>query len=108
MLLLQVSSKVLHNFPCEDPRWYVLDFHHIDNNKEHNLGDLSCGKYSKKKILEEFSKCIPLCSNCHRELHYLEKNAAVAQSGERNTVTVEVVGSKPISCAIISDGSNPS
>lgn len=29
------------------------------------------------------------------------KNAAVAQSGERHSVTVEVVGSKPISCAII-------
>ena len=28
------------------------------------------------------------------------KNAAVAQSGERHSVTVEVVGSKPISCAI--------
>lgn len=58
---------------CDDPRWYVIDFHHTDDNKEHNIGDLSCGKYSKKKILEELSKCIPLCSNCHRELHHLEK-----------------------------------
>lgn len=58
---------------CDDPRWYVLDFHHVDDNKEHNIGDISCGKYSKKKILEELAKCIPLCANCHRELHHLEK-----------------------------------
>lgn len=28
---------------------------------------------SLSKTLEEIEKCIPLCANCHREFHYLEK-----------------------------------
>lgn len=63
---------------CNDSRWYVLDFHHINDDKEHNIADMSTGKYSKKKIVEELSKCISLCANCHRELHYLEKIGSVA------------------------------
>lgn len=60
---------------CKDSRWYVLDFHHIDDNKEHNLGDITSGRYGKTKILNELKKCVPLCANCHREHHYLEKMA---------------------------------
>ncbi len=60
---------------CNDSRWYVLDFHHTNNDKEYNIADLTNGKYSKKKIIEEISKCIPLCANCHREHHHLEKLA---------------------------------
>jgi predicted HNH restriction endonuclease len=26
-----------------------------------------------KITTEELKKCIPICSNCHREFHYLEK-----------------------------------
>ena len=25
------------------------------------------------KLKEELKKCIPICSNCHREFHYQEK-----------------------------------
>ena len=63
---------------CDDSRWYVIDFHHVNDDKEHNIADLSNGKYSKQKIVEELAKCIPLCSNCHRELHYFEKLGSVA------------------------------
>lgn len=58
---------------CGDPRFYVIDFHHISTEtKKYTIG--SQGHYSSwKSTKEEISKCIRLCANCHRELHYLEK-----------------------------------
>jgi hypothetical protein len=58
---------------CEEKRFYVIDFHHIDpNTKKHTLGNQ--GMFgSWKATKEEIKKCIRLCANCHRELHYLER-----------------------------------
>ena len=73
---------------CGDKRHYVLDLHHVDNRRE---GDkyrllsriISSGTLSfetrKKKILEEAENCIIVCSNCHREIHFLEKENKNAQ-----------------------------
>lgn len=56
---------------CGDERKYVLDFHHIDDaSKEYDVGHMS--SYTWEKVELEISKCIILCSNCHRELHYFE------------------------------------
>lgn len=61
---------------CPEDRYWVLDFHHMDKSeKEFNLSDLKFNG-SKKKILKEIEKCIVLCSNCHRDLHYQEKLTA--------------------------------
>jgi len=54
---------------CKDIRSYVLDFHHLDPSKK----DIAISDGSIKQILAEKDKCILLCSNCHREFHYLEK-----------------------------------
>ena len=57
---------------CGEERYWVLDFHHLNKNeKDFELS----GKYltySKEKLLKELNKCIVLCSNCHRDLHYKE------------------------------------
>jgi 5-methylcytosine-specific restriction endonuclease McrA len=48
----------------------ALEFHHKkDTNK--NFG-ISMQGYSRSwdKIKEEIEKCMLVCSNCHRELHY--------------------------------------
>lgn len=67
---------------CPENRPYVLDLHHINNSREGNKYKLlsriiSSGTYSfekrKEKILKEAEECIILCSNCHREFHYFEK-----------------------------------
>ena len=51
----------------------AMDFHHIDpSQKEFHLG-----KYQNKlndKVRKELDKCVLLCANCHRILHYEEKN----------------------------------
>ena len=56
---------------CGEKRFYVLDFHHIDPSiKDDSINHLRTG--SIEKLQEEINKCIVLCSNCHREFHYLE------------------------------------
>ena len=69
---------------CGDKRWYVLDFHHLnDSDKEYNISYL-VKQGANKKIKEELKKCVILCSNCHRELHHFEREeGSVAQLVER-------------------------
>lgn len=47
----------------------AFDFHHKDSNKENSIS-VMLKWVSKEKILKEAKKCILLCANCHRELHY--------------------------------------
>jgi hypothetical protein len=59
---------------CGDKRFYVIDFHHlIPLKKEFSISDVSM-----KRIKSEKDKCILLCSNCHREFHYLEKTKNIS------------------------------
>ena len=47
----------------------ALEFHHIDpNEKEFHLG--STKTTNLDKLLLEMDKCILVCANCHREIHY--------------------------------------
>lgn len=48
----------------------ALDFHHTDPSKK-DFG-ISSGGYTRsfEKIKDELDKCILVCANCHRELHY--------------------------------------
>ena len=47
----------------------ALEFHHIDpNEKEFHLGNAKTTNLDK--LLLEMDKCILVCANCHRELHY--------------------------------------
>jgi hypothetical protein len=54
----------------EDKR--VLDFHHL-RDKVQSVGSLRVGGYSKERIIAEIEKCILLCANCHRILHWEER-----------------------------------
>lgn len=49
---------------------WVYDFHHVEPGEK----DFKISTYSgsEKKMKEELDKCIMLCSNCHREIHYQE------------------------------------
>lgn len=51
----------------------AFDFHHIDpDEKSFNISGGNLANKSLKKVLAEVSKCLLLCSNCHRKLHAME------------------------------------
>jgi Zn finger protein HypA/HybF involved in hydrogenase expression len=61
---------------CNDGRWYILQFHHLDSeSKEHNISNMT--RYSINRIKNELNKCISLCANCHFEFHYLEHKSNI-------------------------------
>lgn len=67
----EIKSK-LECTSCDEKRYWVLDFHHKDPTKKDGSVGYIAGRFSKKRILEEIEKCVVLCSNCHRDLHYQE------------------------------------
>lgn len=73
---LEIKKKLKCEL-CGENRHWVLDFHHNDPLlKDEAVGFMARRVASKKKILDEISKCTVLCSNCHRDLHYKETHAA--------------------------------
>ena len=52
----------------------ALDFHHTDSQeKEFTLSQVNLSEsFSMEDLRKEANKCIILCANCHRELHYLK------------------------------------
>jgi hypothetical protein len=58
---------------CKEKRHYLLDFHHMDpSTKLFQIGQGEAKGW--EKIKKEIDKCVILCSNCHRDFHYQEKN----------------------------------
>lgn len=47
----------------------VIEFHHV-KDKKYNISRMASRGYCWETILNEIKKCIPLCSNCHRIIHY--------------------------------------
>lgn len=51
----------------------ALDFHHTNPKQK----DFTLSRFSRaawNKLQKELEKCILLCANCHRELHWKENN----------------------------------
>lgn len=49
----------------------VLEFHHPKNkDKEFNIGDAFKNGYGLGRIKKELKKCIIVCANCHKTIHY--------------------------------------
>ena len=71
----------------------VIDFHHVirDKGKQSVNVLISHGRFAAAR--EEIKKCIPLCANCHRILHWDESKAKQAslsiQSPKKETCQTE-------------------
>ena len=58
---------------CKESNPVALDFHHL-SDKKFEISKVSSSRCSFKHIMNEISKCILLCANCHRKEHYREKS----------------------------------
>jgi hypothetical protein len=63
-------KKTLSCEICGEDYYACIDLHHKENEEKTDRISLMIGQgYSKKRMLEEIEKCIPLCANCHRKVH---------------------------------------
>lgn len=63
---------------CGESRIYTLDFHHKDPTiKDETIARMTSNRNKVEDIQKEIEKCIVLCSNCHREFHYLENKEQI-------------------------------
>lgn len=75
-----------------------LDAHHVDPSTK--SFELNGGNtYSRARVIEEASKCVLLCANCHRVVHATKDPLWLAfptsSMAERGPVKAEVEGSSP-------------
>lgn len=69
-LFIEYKSK-LKCTKCDESHISCLDFHHVDPSQKEGL--ITKMIYSRLKLERELKKCIVLCSNCHRKLHWNER-----------------------------------
>lgn len=54
---------------CKENTPICLDFHHLDRKtKDIELSKARSNGWSDNRLLNEISKCVVLCSNCHRKV----------------------------------------
>lgn len=77
---------------CGESEPCCIDFHHLNpSEKEFTIGQHR--SKSKENLLEEISKCVCLCSNCHRKVHmglinledYINNESSPCTTGESVT-----------------------
>ncbi len=74
---LQELKASLSCTKCNEQRHWLLDFHHVDpTQKDFQLSQGE--RYGWEKVQSEIEKCVVLCSNCHRDFHYLEKKDGIS------------------------------
>lgn len=55
---------------CEETDPACLVFHHVSGEKTDTIAALVGDEYPKEKIRTEIEKCVLLCGNCHRKIHF--------------------------------------
>lgn len=50
----------------------ALEFHHVESNNKKEKPAYVIMRWSWERAKKELDKCILVCANCHREIHYKE------------------------------------
>lgn len=54
---------------CGEKRYWTLDFHHTQPKKM-SIPEMARTKCTIEELQKEIDKCIIVCANCHRDIHY--------------------------------------
>ena len=68
--------------------YYQMDFHHVSGVKVNKVSAMV--SESSEKLLEEISKCIILCKNCHATRHHIKAQQGLITRKEDPDERVEV------------------
>jgi len=68
----KASQKCSH---CGASHPAIIDFHHVIRDKTKRAVNKLAADNKYRAVHEEIKKCIPLCANCHRILHWDEAQA---------------------------------
>jgi hypothetical protein len=66
------ASQACSHCGTTHPSGVIIDFHHVDRTDKQSVHHL-VKNYQFAAAMEEVKKCIPLCANCHRILHWEER-----------------------------------
>lgn len=60
-------------YKCGEDHPSCLEFHHLERDDKHgNISSMIHNCRPMKELREELTKCIVICANCHRKLHWVE------------------------------------
>jgi hypothetical protein len=71
----------------------IIDFHHVVRDGTQQSVNRLASDNRWKAIYEEVKKCIPLCANCHRILHWNESRGRILTKDMTNSTTNHTVES---------------
>ena len=66
---------------CGESSYCCLEFHHLNReNKLFTISSAICNiKIGMRQLKDELKKCVIICSNCHKKLHFNEMNVGLLQ-----------------------------
>jgi len=73
-----LDSQKLVCCRCQETHPACLEFHHRDPATKSMLLSVGVAHYSLARLKAEVKKCDIICSNCHRKLHWDERQARQA------------------------------
>lgn len=62
---------------CGEGHPACLDFHHTGDDKDETVANAVRRGWSIERTMAEVAKCMLVCSNCHRKLHFAERTLRV-------------------------------
>ena len=65
---------------CPERHPACLEFHHIDPKEKDVNVSYAISRWSIERLQAEIAKCVVLCSNCHRKLHWEERQQSKESS----------------------------
>ena len=83
------ASQVCSHCGVSHPSGVIIDFHHVIREGKQSVHKL-IGNSRFAAAMEEVKKCIPLCANCHRILHWEEYQARKLKRKRKKALKSEI------------------